>query len=169
LRWAAQALAPELLVDEPEAQCALAMRFQDAIDLITALGWDPNARAAKADTYKIALSDDLAKQFARRRLDLSATNTDHLDGLDENEPVPDDLLAEITANRNAAAELDRLIGAYGAAVARKRWLARTAPYARVAVSRCARAPRRVDALRPANRLVEQSDRDHFQFAVYHSP
>jgi hypothetical protein len=104
----------------PEAQYALAMRYQDAIDVITALGWDPDSTAAKADTYKIPLTDDLAKQLARRRLDLSATNTDHLADLDESAPVPDDLLAEITANRNAATELDRLIGAYGVAIARKR-------------------------------------------------
>jgi hypothetical protein len=111
-------LFEDLLDYSPEAQCALAMRFQDAIDLITAVGWDPDANAAKADTFKVALSDDLAKQFARRRLDLSATNTDRLDGLDENQPVAADLLAEITADRHAAAALDRIIGEY--TVARKR-------------------------------------------------
>jgi hypothetical protein len=104
----------------PEVQHALAMRFQDAIDVLTVLGWDPTARIAKADTYKIALTDDLARQLARRRIDLSATNTDHLDGRGESEPIPADLLAEITTNRNAATELDRLIGAYSVAVARTR-------------------------------------------------
>jgi hypothetical protein len=110
-------LFEDLLDYSPEAQYALAMRFQDAIDLITAVGWDPDANG---DTFKVALSDDLAKQFARRRLDLGATNRDRLDGLDENEPIAADLLAEITADRYAAAALDRVIGEYTVAVTSKR-------------------------------------------------
>jgi hypothetical protein len=104
----------------PEAQYALAMRFQDAIDLITAVGWDPDTNAAQAETFEVGLTDDLIKQLARRRIDLGATNSDRLDGLDDNEPISADLLAEITADRNAAAELDRLIGAYTVAIARTR-------------------------------------------------
>ena len=104
----------------PEAQYALAMRFQDAIDVITAVGWDPNACAAKAVRFEVHLSDDLVKQLARRRLDLSATNTDRLNDLEDNEPVPADLMAEITADRHAAATLDRLIGTYAATRARQR-------------------------------------------------
>ena len=104
----------------PAAQYALAMRFQDAIDVISAVGWDPDAGAAKAETFEVYISDDLAKQLARRRLDLSATNTDRLNDLDENEPVPADVMAEITADRDAAATLSRLIGAHAAARARQR-------------------------------------------------
>ena len=103
----------------PEAQYALAMRFQDAIDVITAVGWDPDARAAKADTFEIHLSDDLAKQLARRRLDLSATNTDRLNDLDDDQLIPAGVMADITADRNAAAILDRLIGTYAATRARR--------------------------------------------------
>jgi hypothetical protein len=55
----------DLLDYSPEAQYALAMRFQDAIDLISAVGWDPNANTVRADTFTIALSDDLDKQLAR--------------------------------------------------------------------------------------------------------
>jgi hypothetical protein len=104
----------------PEAQYALAMRFQDAIDLITAVGWDPDANSAKAETFEVALTDDLVKQLARRRIDLNATSSDRLDGLDTTKPIPADLLAEITTDRLAAAELDRVIGAYAVAVARTR-------------------------------------------------
>jgi hypothetical protein len=109
----------DLLDYSPEAQYALAMGFQDAIDLISAVGWDPDARAAKADAFDVHLSDDLVKQLARRRIDLGATNTDRLNDLDDNDRVPADLMAEITANRNAAATLDRLIGTYTVAVARR--------------------------------------------------
>jgi hypothetical protein len=103
----------------PEAQHALAVRFQDAIDLITAIGWNPDAPDAKANTYDIHLTDDLVKQLACRRLDLSATNTNRLDDHDDNEPIPHDLLAEITTDRNAATTLDRLIGNYTVAIARR--------------------------------------------------
>jgi hypothetical protein len=105
-------LFEDLLDYSPEAQYALAMRFQDAIDLITTVGWDPHANTAKADTYEVALTDDLVKQLARRRIDLGATNIDRLDDLDNDEPIAANLLAEITADRHAAATLDRLIGTY---------------------------------------------------------
>lgn len=103
----------------PEAQYALAMRFQDAIDLITTVGWAPCERTAKAETFEVPVTDDLIKQLAVRRIDLGATNRDRLDGYDENDPIPADLLAEITADRNAATELDRVIAAYTVAVAHK--------------------------------------------------
>jgi hypothetical protein len=96
------------------------MRFQDAIDLITTDGWDPNASTAKADTYEIGVTDDLARQLAHRRMDLSAINADRLDDLPDNKPIAADLLAEITADRHAAATLDRLVGTYSAARARRR-------------------------------------------------
>jgi hypothetical protein len=103
----------------PEAQYALAMRFQDAIDLITTVGWAPNDKAAKAATFKVPVTDDLIKQLAHRRLDLCATNRDRLEWVEDNEPIPADLMAKITADRNAAAELDRVIAAYTLAVASK--------------------------------------------------
>ena len=108
----------DLLDYSPEAQWALIMRFQDAFDLIAALGCDPHASTARADSYEIYLSDDLVRQLARRRLDLGATNRDRLNDLD-GEPVPAELMAEITADRNAAATLDRLIGAYTVAIAHR--------------------------------------------------
>jgi hypothetical protein len=104
----------------PEAQYALAMRFQDAIDLITTVGWAPDRTAAKADTFEVPVTDDLIKQLARRRLDLGETNRDRLDDVEDNQPIPADVMAEITADRNAAAELDRVIAAYTVAIARKR-------------------------------------------------
>jgi hypothetical protein len=96
----------------PEAQYALAMRFQDAIDLITTVGWAPDATAAKADTFEIPVTDDLIQQLAHRRVDLAATNRHRLDDVDQNQPIPADVMAEITADRNAATELDRVIAAY---------------------------------------------------------
>jgi hypothetical protein len=96
----------------PEAQQALAMRFQDAIDLITSVGWAPDATAAKADKFEVPITDDLTKQLAVRRIDLTATNRDRLACVEDGEPIPADLMAEITSDRNAAAELDRVIAAY---------------------------------------------------------
>jgi hypothetical protein len=96
----------------PEAQHALAMRFQDAIDLITTVGWTPDTTAAKADKFEVPITDDLAKQLAVRRIDLTATNRDRLACVEDGETMPADLMAEITADRNAAAELDRVIAAY---------------------------------------------------------
>ncbi len=104
----------------PETQYTLAMRFQDAIDLIAAVGWTPDTTAAKADRFEVPVTDDLVKQLARRRVDLVATNhhrLDEFDELDEGETIPADVMAEITADRNAAAELDRVIAAYAIAVA----------------------------------------------------
>ena len=103
-----------------EAQYELAMRFQDAIDLITAVGWVPHTTAAKADTFEVPVTDDLIKQLACRRVDLAGTNRDRLDGLDDHEAIDADLMAEITADRNAATELDRVIAAYTVAIAHER-------------------------------------------------
>jgi hypothetical protein len=102
-----------------EAQYALAMRFQDAIDLIATVGWAPDGAAAKADTFDVPVTDDLVKQIARRRVDLCATNRDRLECVEDHETIPADLMAEITADRDAAAELDRVIAAYAVAVASK--------------------------------------------------
>jgi hypothetical protein len=95
----------------PEAQHALAMRFQDAIDLITSVGWAPDTTAPKADKFEVPITDDLTKQLAVRRIDLTATNRDRLKCVEDGEPIPADLMAEITADRNAAAELDRVMAA----------------------------------------------------------
>jgi hypothetical protein len=73
----------------PDAQYELAMRFQDATDLITTVGW-------------------------------AGTNRDRLECIEDNEPIPADLMAEITADRNAATELDRVIAAYTVAIASDR-------------------------------------------------
>jgi hypothetical protein len=61
---------------------------------------------------------DLAQQLAHRRYDLGLTNIDRLDDIGPNNPIPPDVLAEITVDRLAAGALDRLIGAYTAAVTR---------------------------------------------------
>jgi hypothetical protein len=95
----------------PEAQYALAMRFRDASDLIDAVGWDPND-AADTATFEVPLTDDLVEQLRHRRWDLAATNLDRLDGISANDPIPPDLLAEITTDRLAAGALDRVIGTY---------------------------------------------------------
>jgi hypothetical protein len=65
------------------------------------------------------VTDDLVKQLARRRVDLAATNRDRLECVEDDEIIPVDLMAEITADRNAASELDRVIAAYAVAVASK--------------------------------------------------
>jgi hypothetical protein len=103
-----------------EAQYELAMRFQDAIDLITAVGWAADAKAAKADTFEVPVTEDLIKQLAHRRVDLVATNRHRLDDYDESEPMPAEVMAEISADRNAATELDRVIAAYTVEIAHRR-------------------------------------------------
>jgi hypothetical protein len=103
-----------------EAQYELAMRFQDAIDLITAVGWAPDNKAAKAHKFEVPFTDELIKQLAVRRVDLAGTNCDRLDGLDESQPIDADLMAEITTDRNAATELDRVIAAYTVEMAHQR-------------------------------------------------
>ena len=100
----------------PEDQCALAMCVRDAIDLIATVGWAADTKAAKTDTFGVGLAEDLIKQLARRRVDLAGTNRDRLDDLDEGQAIPADLMAEITADRNAATELDRVIAAYTVAL-----------------------------------------------------
>jgi hypothetical protein len=103
----------------PEAQCVLAMGFQDAIDLITAVGWDPDSAQAKATSYEVPLTDDLVKDLAHRRVDLAASTTERLNEFREGEPIPADVMTKITANRNAVGALDHLIGAYTVAVAQR--------------------------------------------------
>jgi hypothetical protein len=56
----------------------------------------------------------------RAQRDLGATNRDRLDGLDEDEPIAADLMAEVTADRHAAAALGRRIGTYTVARAKRR-------------------------------------------------
>lgn len=99
----------------PEAQHALANRFCDATALITAVGWDPDKASTDTETVEVPLTDDLVEQLRQRRYDLAFTNKDRLDGLDVNQPIEPDLLAEITVDRLAAVALDRLFGAYATA------------------------------------------------------
>jgi hypothetical protein len=100
----------------PEAQYALAMRYRDAIDVVSALGWDPNAETANTEAVEVRLTDDLIEELRRRRFDLACTNRDRLDGLDLDEPIAPDLLTEITDDRLAGQALDRLFGAYERAI-----------------------------------------------------
>jgi hypothetical protein len=108
-------LFEDFLLYGPEAQYALAMRFCDATALITAVGWDPDNVDADTETFAVPLTDDLVEQLHRRRYDLAMTNADRLDGLDVNEPIDPDLLAEITHDRLAAQALDRFFGTYARA------------------------------------------------------
>jgi hypothetical protein len=100
----------------PEAQRALSMRFRDASDLIDVVGWDPNNTDTTQSTFDVPLTDDLVEQLRHRRWDLAATNLDRLDGVSVHDPIPPDLLAEITVDRLAAGALDRVIGTYAIAV-----------------------------------------------------
>jgi hypothetical protein len=61
------------------------------------------------------LTDDLIEQLRQRRYDLAFTNKDRLEGLDVNQPIEPDLLAEITVDRLAAKALDRLFAKYATA------------------------------------------------------
>jgi hypothetical protein len=88
------------------------MRFRDAADLIDAIGWSPNDSHADTTTFEVPLTADLVEQLRQRRWDLAATNLDRLDGIGANNPIPPDLLAEITTDRLAAQALDNLIGDY---------------------------------------------------------
>jgi hypothetical protein len=103
----------------PEAQHALSMRFRDAFDVIDIVGWDPDSPEAKADTFEIEMTEDLAQQLAHRRYDLGLTNINRLDKVGAENPIPQDVLAEITIDRLAAGALDRLISAYTIADTRK--------------------------------------------------
>jgi hypothetical protein len=102
----------------PEEQYALAMRFQDAIDLISTVGWDPRSPETMAGTYDIPLTDDLVKQLAHRRVDLSASIADRLSDFEGDKSLPADVLAELTDDRHAATTLDRIIGSYSPTRAR---------------------------------------------------
>jgi hypothetical protein len=97
----------------PEAQQALAFRFCDATALMNAVGWEP--QSDEPDTVEIPLTDDLVEQLRHRRYDCAFTNKDRLDGLDVNEPIEPELLAEITTDRLAAQALYRVIAKYEAA------------------------------------------------------
>ncbi len=101
----------------PADQFLLAMGFQDAIDLISTVGWDPMSPPAMANTYDIPLTDDLVKELANRRVDLGATITDRLSDFEGDEPLPADVLAELTDDRHAATTLDRIIGTYSVVAA----------------------------------------------------
>jgi hypothetical protein len=99
----------------PQAQHALSMRFRDASDLIDAVGWDHNNEHSETATFDVPLTDDLVEQLRHRRWDLAATNLDRLDTISANDPIPPDLLTEITTDRLAAQALDNLIGDYAIA------------------------------------------------------
>jgi hypothetical protein len=105
----------DLLEFGPQAQYALSMRFRDTCALIDAVGWDPDD-TGDAATFEVPLTGDLVEQLCHRRWDLGATNLDRLDNVSVHEPIPPDLLAEITIDRLAAGALDRLIGEYVIAV-----------------------------------------------------
>ena len=94
----------------PEAQHALALRFCDTTALITAVGWEPDPN--EPETVEVPLTDDLVEQLRHRRYDCAFTNKDRLEGLDVNEPIDPDLLAEITTDRLAAQALYRVITRY---------------------------------------------------------
>jgi hypothetical protein len=96
----------------PEAQHALAMRFCDTTALLNTIGWDPDTTDTTADTIEVPLTDDLVEQLRHRRYDCAFTNKDRLDGLDVNQPIDPDLLAEITTDRLAAQALYRVIAKY---------------------------------------------------------
>jgi hypothetical protein len=90
-----------------EAQHALSLRFQDAFDVINAVGWDPD-RVATAEAVDVPLTDEHIEQLRQRRYDLALTNADRLDGLAADDQIDPDTLAEITTDRLAAQALDRV-------------------------------------------------------------
>jgi hypothetical protein len=108
-------LFEDFLVYGPEAQYVLAMRFCAATALITAVGWDPDKVDPDATTFEVPLTDDLIEQLRHRRHDLMYSNIDRLDGLSVHEPIPPDILAEVTVDRLAAQTLKRLFGTYAKA------------------------------------------------------
>jgi hypothetical protein len=99
----------------PEAQESLALRYCNASELITTLGWDPDKVDSDTSTFEVALTDDIINMLRRRRDDLMFTNADLLDGVGANEPIGPDLLAEITVNRLAIGALNHIFGVYEAA------------------------------------------------------
>jgi hypothetical protein len=104
----------------PVGQEALATIYRDALDVIEAVGWDPDRDAdADDEPIDVPLTDGHIEQLHRRRHDLGATNLDLLDDLDETEDNEQavTIRAEITANRLAAQALNRLFTDYGRATA----------------------------------------------------
>jgi hypothetical protein len=97
----------------PREQYALSLQFRDAFAVLDAVGW---ARDPMADQHglNVPLTDGLIAQLQHRRCDLSTTNLDHLDVLDEAK-ADDEILSlrsEMTINRLAARALDRLFIRY---------------------------------------------------------
>lgn len=97
----------------PEAQCVLATRFHDTCELITTLGWDPEAVDPDITSFEVPLTDDLIEQLFKRRMNLALTNADRLP--EHNGPISPELLAEITVNRLACGALTRLFSRYARA------------------------------------------------------
>jgi hypothetical protein len=96
----------------PEAQQSLALRYCNASDVISMLGWDPEGVDGDTTTFEVALSDDLIDLLRVRRDDLMFTNADLLDGVGSDAPVGPELLVEITANRRAIGALNGVFGGY---------------------------------------------------------
>ena len=99
----------------PDAQHSLAMRFCGIAAAVSAVGWDPEKADPTQETFEVPLTEDLINLLDLRRYDLAMTNANRLDDLDVNEPIPPDLLSEITVDRLAAEALDRLFTTYAKA------------------------------------------------------
>jgi hypothetical protein len=108
-------LFEDFLDFSPEAQQSLALRYCNASDLITTLGWDPEGVDSETTRFEVALSDDLIGLLRLRLEDLALTNVDRLADIGANEPIGPDLLAEITVNRLAIGALTHVFGLYEAA------------------------------------------------------
>ena len=92
----------------PEGQHALAALFRDVFDVLDAIGWEQPT--SPPDTTDVPLTSGYVDLLRERRNDLGLATTDRLP--DPGEPVSTATLVAITADRDAALILDRLITAF---------------------------------------------------------
>jgi hypothetical protein len=106
----------EILEFGPEAQHALSFIYRDAFAVLDAIGWrrtdDPPV------VIDVPLTAGHVEQLRRCRLDLGHTNINRLDQLDAAATGREAarIRSHIDADRDAAQQLDRLFGAFDAAV-----------------------------------------------------
>jgi hypothetical protein len=92
----------------PEGQRALAVLFRDVLNVLDTVDWERPANPPA--TIDVPLTSGYVDLLRERREDLGLATTDRLPEADE--PISAETLAAITANRDAAQVLDRLIATF---------------------------------------------------------